>query len=219
MNDHSDTVGFRVLGKQDVAQAASLLAAAFAHHDPLAVALQISSSEMREMIVPLLEASLGDELSVVAYDQSQPDKILGCVLAKNLGSDNPAQWSKSIVDRFSAVFGLIDELHQRYFQNQGPENMRQFVHESMVATDTRAAGRGVAQGLLKASAMNGRTKGYTGAVAELTGPISQHVFINKHGYQPVAAVSYRSFSFGGAEPFRSIGGVDSCVLAIKNYDH
>jgi hypothetical protein len=217
MIDQNKEIGFRVLRKADVADAAALLATEFATHDPLAVALQISSTEMHEMIFPLLESSLGDELSVVAYELSRPDKILGCVLSKQLGSSSSAEWSDVVVSRFGAVFSLIDALHDKYFQEHGQVECQKFVHESMVATDRRATGRGVAQGLLRASAANGSRRGYAGAVAELTGPISQHVFIKKHGYHPVATMPYRSFKFAGVEPFSSIGSVDGCVLAVKKY--
>ncbi len=210
-------IAFRVMTEGDMAISTMLLAKEFANNDPLAVALNLSVCEMEEMIQPLLRAALAEQLSVVAYDPTDPDKILGCILSKKLGASVETVWSDDITHRFGAVFGLIDELHHRYFIDDASLGGQKLVHEAMVATDAATAGRGVAQGLLRASAANGKLRGYSGAVAELTGPISQHVFINKHGYLPVAKVNYRSFKFRGVEPFASIGSVDSCVLAIKSY--
>ena len=209
---------FRVMTPDDIVKAADVIAAAFSRRDPPAIALNLSFNEMKEMVLPLMHELVNDELSVVAVEADNPNRILGCTLSEKFGTPPPTSWGTDIEERFSPIFGMLEELDACFFKKNLERGPDQWVHEFMIACDEEFAGRGIGQGLLHASHILGRSRGFHGAVAELTGPVSQHLFITKLGYIPKASLRYRDFDFRGTQPFCSISNVESCVLAVKEYE-
>ena len=59
-----------------------------------------------------------------------------------------------------------------------------------------------------------RAKGYKTTIAEVTGPISQHIF-EKSGFKELHLVLYKDYKFGTEMPFAGIKSTDSCRLVEK----
>ncbi|RKZ92381.1 MAG: hypothetical protein DRR19_04430 [Candidatus Parabeggiatoa sp. nov. 1] len=56
---------------------------------------------------------------------------------------------------------------------------------------------------------------FKGVISQVTNPISQHITLNKFGYEELDAISYQDFEYQGRKILSSITETDSCKLVIK----
>jgi len=56
---------------------------------------------------------------------------------------------------------------------------------------------------------------FKGVIAQVSNPISQHILLNKFGYEELDAISYQDFEYQGRKIFSSITETESCQLVIK----
>jgi hypothetical protein len=205
------------MNRGDIAAAAQILADTFSQGDPPALALGFSPAEMLQMLLPLMNDLVDEQLSIVACELNGNQRVVGCLLNERFGNPPPAAWDQDILNRFSPVFALLEELDSKFFAEHSDYDAAHYVHEFMLGSHPACGGRGIGSGLLQASQMVGKARGLRGAIAEATGPISQHVFVEKFGYSAKATVAYQSFEFQGSKPFASITQVTNCVLVVKDY--
>jgi hypothetical protein len=76
-------------------------------------------------------------------------------------------------------------------------------------------GQGIIHQMTQKAEELARKHGFIGAVGEVTGPISQHVYLNHLGYQEVDAVSYHAYTYEGEHIFRNVSACTSCKLIYK----
>ena len=81
----------------------------------------------------------------------------------------------------------------------------------MLAVDTNFVGHGIAQQLVTACLSNASQKGYTHAVTEATGVVSQRVF-RKLGFTDRANVTYADYRYEGRPVFASIRDHTATIL-------
>jgi ribosomal protein S18 acetylase RimI-like enzyme len=86
-----------------------------------------------------------------------------------------------------------------------------YLHLFMLGVDPRFGGRGIAQQLVAACLSNGREKGFTHAVTEATGVVSQHIF-RKLGFTERLRVPYQDYRYEGRPVFASIREHDATIL-------
>lgn len=87
----------------------------------------------------------------------------------------------------------------------------EYLHLFMIAVDEAFTGRGIAQRMVEACLANGRRRGYTHAVTEATGVVSQHVF-RKLGFVERVRVSYQDYRYEGRAVFERIREHEGAVL-------
>ena len=63
--------------------------------------------------------------------------------------------------------------------------------------------------LIEASNLLTKPKGFVKAHAGLTGPVSQHIWIDKHGYTEIGELKYRDFEYEGQRPLAIITDCES----------
>ena len=81
----------------------------------------------------------------------------------------------------------------------------------MLGVAQRATGRGIAHRLITTCLANGKTRGYSLAVTEATGSVSQHVF-RALGFRDILSASYKDFLFNGEAVFSSIVEPEATIL-------
>jgi GNAT superfamily N-acetyltransferase len=115
--------------------------------------------------------------------------------------------------KFFPLFALLEELDNRYLiaTTKAPEEI---FHLYMLGVLPAYSGHGIGRELLKGSVNFAREKGFTIAVAEATGVVSQSL-CRSLGFETKASVAYDSFVFAGGRPFRDISEPRCCTLVER----
>jgi ribosomal protein S18 acetylase RimI-like enzyme len=74
-----------------------------------------------------------------------------------------------------------------------------------------ASGRGIARHLITTCLAHGKVRGYSLAVTEATGSVSQHVFC-RLGFREILSTVYKDFVFNGQRVVSSIVGPEAAIL-------
>jgi len=194
------TVTYGVFRASDAAVVVDLLARVFSAAEPPAVAMGITQAEMKRFVTLLCPAAAADGLTVIAR-VLETDQIVGVLLTDDFGAPLTIDLSE-ISGKFMPILNMLEGLDQNYRKGRAIV-AGQYLHLFMLAVDTHFVGQGIAQQLVTACLLNGRQKGYTHAVTEATGVVSQRVF-RKLDFTDRVCVTYRDYRYDGRPVFASI---------------
>jgi GNAT superfamily N-acetyltransferase len=190
---------------------AVVIAEAFSHYEPMAVAQDLSRGELVDFIKLLGPKAAQEALTVLARDQAT-DRVIGAVLTDDFASA-PPKGIEHISEKFGPILALLDELDTQYKQGKSL-HVGEYLHLFIIAIMHQHTGKKVAQNLIQACLENGLRKGYRMAVTEATGVISQHIF-RKCGFVDRIEIPYKTFIYQGRRVFMSIEGHTSTILMDK----
>jgi ribosomal protein S18 acetylase RimI-like enzyme len=197
-----------LLRASDTDDAAHLLAVAFSTADPPAIAVGLTEAEIEQFATPLCAKAVTDGLTVVA--RSLPSNQFAGVLLTDDFAMPPTFSTTSFSHKFLPILTMLDGLDEEYRKSHSVP-AGQYLHLFMLAVDGHFSGRGIAQQLVTACLSNGNAKGYTHAITEATGVVSQHVF-RKLGFTDRLRASYRDYRYQGRAVFASIGNHEAAIL-------
>jgi|SRR5215470_4854948 len=192
----------------DVDEIIRLLAKTFSASEPPAVAMGLTFNDFEQFVDLLCPPAVAGELTIVARD-FETRQIAGVMLTDDFAVPpdlKPSQFS----EKFLPILAMLDSLDEQYRQGRSIVP-GQYLHLFMLAVDEQFAGRGIATQLVSACLENGRQKGYTHAVTEATGVISQHVF-RKLGFVERDRISYQDYRYKGKPVFASIRDHEAAIL-------
>jgi GNAT superfamily N-acetyltransferase len=183
-----------------------LLAKVFSAAEPPAVAMGLTPADFEPFVRQLCPRAATDGLTIVARDDSQ---IAGVMPTDDFAIP-PDLAAGQFSEKFLPILAMLDSLDEQYHQERSirPGN---YLHLFMLAVDEHYAGQGIATQLVITCLANGRQKGYTHAVTEATGVVSQHVF-RKSGFVERARVSYQNFRYEDRRVFASIREHEAAIL-------
>ncbi|AFM25694.1 GNAT family N-acetyltransferase [Desulfomonile tiedjei] len=206
----ADNDGFTYshLDEKDLEDVAETMSLSFTDgSEPTARALGLAKEDFKQFSDAVLPKLLCQDLSFVARD-SQSGEIAGTLLNEKMSLDLPVSpiqfpWS-------APVIALAAHLYNIYYQRiaQSPPDS---LHIFMLAIQGPFRGKGIGHQLLKLSLEHARSWGYSRAVVEATGLVSQHIF-RKAGFFPCVEVPYARFECDGKRPFANTGEHPSIML-------
>ena len=202
------SVACDVFRPSDTDALVSLLARVFSAGDPPAVAVGLTHAELEPFVAALCPAAAADGLTIVART---PDtgRIVGVLLTDDFATP-PALDMSLLSDKMLPILTMLDGLDEEYRTGRSIA-AGQYLHLFMLGVDADAARRGVAQQLVAACLANGRRKGYTHAITEATGVVSQHVF-RKLGFTERLRAPYQEYRYEGAAVFAGIRDHAATIL-------
>lgn len=168
----------------------------------------LTPADLERFVGLLCQRAAADGLTIVA--RSLETKQIAGVLLTDDFAVPPDLATSEISDKFLPILAMLDSLDEQYRQSRSIVP-GQSLHLFMLAVDEHFAGRGIATQLATACLTNGRQKGYTHAVTEATGRVSQHVF-RKLGFVERARVSYQDYRYDGRAVFASIRDHEAAIL-------
>jgi len=191
-----------------------LLGGVFAHRDPPAVAVGLTTTEF-EAFVRLYGGKADAEGLTIVARSAATGRIVGALLAEDSGSEPPGGLEQAS-PKFDPIFDILGQLDAEY--SGGRARPRgQSVHLLLLGVREDHAGQGVAQRLVAECLANAVRKGYRLAVTEATNKTSQHLF-RKQGFIERVQRSYRDHQFEGRAFFKSIADQDGPLLMAKRLD-
>jgi len=186
----------------------------FVKNEPMTQALGITISEFqhfaRAAYPPLAEAGL----SFVARD-GKTGQVIGCRISEDLYQPEEPPPIPDLCPKFFPLFAALEELGRHFFEIR-EVTPRKYIHLFMIAVREEYGGRGVAPTMNRIFFKHVKDLGFTHAVTEPTGAISQHILVNKFGFKVLRKLSYQDFHFEGEPIFKDIQGHDGIMLLEKD---
>ena len=109
---------------------------------------------------------------------------------------------------------MLQQLDALYKQHDLVQK-NQILHLFLLAVDREHTGKKIGANLVEATEILGKIKEYKGAISEVTGPVSQYIFIEKQNYDVIGAIKYQEFEFESKTVFQNIKDAESCKLVYK----
>jgi hypothetical protein len=207
-----NNITIELLEKSDILKASECLAKGFLR-EPMNEVLKITFQESLDFCTKVVsKAAISSQLSVVAID-SETRNIIGVCINKDL-LDSPFEDNDVISEKFSPINNLLDDLDAEY-HNKNVIGSNEVFHSFMIAVDSDIKVKNLSSALLKASLELANKKGFKKSVIEATGAISQHVAIDKFGFNEFCSINYTDFIYEDKHVFRDITSVSSCKLVTK----
>ena len=201
------------LDESSVDEAARFIADVFLERDSLGMMDAEECEEFRQflVIVGAQSAKRGFGLIARCRDTNQ---MVGAVisddLADTMNSGDAIQEAQE--DPFVA---LVHELNKGYL-GDGELADNQYFSIKFIATAGDFIGQGLISDLITQMLEIASANGFDYAQAEASGPASQHVFINKFGFEEKNSITFNTFVYGDEKPFAEVGDDKNIKLVIKS---
>lgn len=199
------------LNEQYAEQTAHILAKGFMD-EPMQTVLDTTYEDILEFMEHTVRHAMPTGLSVIAVD-IKTDKVVAANINKDL-LEEPVGENDPFSDKLLPIFMLLDELDQFYHQHYQVQPGEVY-HNLMMATDTNYRNQDLSNQFFKACIDIAREKGFKTMLTELTGPVSQHICVQKLDFEVLHAINYADFCYNGTYPFKGINGAEKCVLAHR----
>ena len=208
---NSQQFTYAILTNEQIEEACQVVGRAFTH-EPMTAALNLSYQQVYDDFKMVVEKLIPEGMSFAAID-TKTNTIAGVCINKDFIVE-PVAEGEDHSDAL-AVFDLVDELDA-----QSPELKQLSEHEMfhlyILAVDDAYVGNGIAVELAKHTDELAKNLGFKQMVVEATGPMSQHICIDRIGCKEIGRVNYKDFEFHGEKVFKDIKEVDACLLVRKD---
>ena len=161
------------------------------------------------MLMVFLPAALPAGLTMGAFNGH---RMVGIALTTPYSFVPPPE-IEGTSPNYPPIGALIGAL-ERGYARENAARLDRCTHIHMLALDRAVRGRGIAQRLVEATAINARAQGYDAVVTDATNPASQRVFASQ-GFETIHEVRYDSFAHDGATRFASIANLGAIKLMEK----
>ncbi len=214
MSSVPNLVNYSVYTAAEADEMSRLLADVFAHRDPPAVAVGLTTSEFEAFVRPLCSKAAAEGLSIVARS-ALTGKMVGALLTEDSASE-PPDGLDQVNPKFDPIFDILGQLDAEYRAGRAAQP-GESIHLFLLGVSQSFAGRGVAQRLVAECVTHGARRGYRLAVTEATNRTSQHVF-RKLGFVERVRRSYGDHRFEGQAVFGSIAEHGGPILMDRRLD-
>lgn len=205
---------YKVLQADDLEQTIKCISEVFPRNEPTTKELGITPFEFYSYAEIYCKKALKEGLSVVAKDKVTGN-VIGFCISEDLASE-PPEGIEMINPKFHPVMALLNSLDEEYKKSHKVEK-GQILHLVMAGVSQHYEGRNVVTTLTAENLKHAKLKNYSGAVAEATGLVSQHIARDKLGFKEMFEIEYKSFIYGEKHIFKNIENSPSCILLEKQF--
>ncbi len=207
-------IGYAPLQEKYMEQAIECMVETFSRDEPMTKALGITPDEFRHLAGIFAEKAVHDGLSTVARDRAT-DRVVGFCVSEDLISEAPEGIDK-IHAKFYPIMALLSELDEIYKKSRPHETGKgEVFHLFMAGVRESYRDQSIATTLIDENLNLAKLKGFSYAIAEATGPVSQHILRDKFGFAERFAVEYKSFAYEGERVFEGVDTPSACILMEK----
>ena len=185
----------------------------FTKAEPLTIAQKITIEEHLEFCRVFVKKAMNEGLSVVAVDD-ETNEVIGVRISEDLGTPVPEE-ADHLSEKFNPIFTLLDGLDERYKEEHNTQP-GEVVHMFMIGVKKAYRNKSVAPNMNRCAFKIWKDLGYTKAVTEATGAISQHILLNKFHFTARYTVEYKDWEFEGKKVFAGLDPHISCILMDKD---
>ena len=205
-------IRYEMLSQANLEGTIRCVSRAFTRNEPMSRHLGISYKEFLYFARHCYPVLIEQELSLVAVDTTR-NEVIGARISEDFylagGGDIPG-----LSNKFLPLFAMLEKLSNYYGNHRGIVKGR-YVHMFMVAVDEAYTKQGIAPTMYRIFIRHALERGFTHAVTEPTGLISQHILRNKFGFRVVHEIPYQEFEYEGRLVFQNLKGHKSAMLMEK----
>ena len=187
---------------------------AFTKYEPMTVEQNIPEEAFIHFFQKLLPKAEAEGLTTVAIDEASGE-VVGAMVSDDIGEPPPCDF-EDIHEGFGPIFTLLEKLDNWYLENRPEPKPGEYAHFFMIGTLVGYKTRNIGFHLLDLAVANAKARGYKYGLAEVTGRISQHLFINRCGFVRHHEIFYRDYEFNGQRVFASISDHPSSMLVARD---
>jgi GNAT superfamily N-acetyltransferase len=209
-----DGIVYDVLDESELDSAILCLTATFTRGEPMTRELGITEREFYSFSELVCTKAVLEYLSVAARDV-WTGRLVGCHISEDF-AEGLIKKDDPIPSCFYPILALLEELDKKY-TDKYPIVKNDLFHDFMVGVDKQYKGKNIGYHLVAVNNALGRAKGFRAAIAEVTGPASQHILIHKHHYQVLDAIPYNAFWYQQQPVFKGITSCENCQLVYKRF--
>lgn len=205
-----DGFKFSPMSDNQVEEVSEIVSEAFCKFDPTCVASNLSYLEVKTFVDELLRRSLKQKTTVVVENE-ESNVVAGALICEDLETE---EFPLNIIDenKWGPILDIVDKLDNFYKESISETPAKRVLHMFMLAVRKDFSGHKLGENLIASALNNAQQLGYDSAIAEATGPISQHLF-KKKNFRELYKVDYQAYKTPeGHKPFTSIDSIDACRL-------
>ncbi len=184
----------------------------FVAREPMSVHLGITAEEFLVFARAYYPVVMAEELSFVARDAGTGE-VVGVRISEDYFQEEIPD-IEGLSPKFFPLFTLLETLGKRAYDLREIKPNK-YVHLFMIAVKESYANRGIAPTMNKIFFTHVKNRGFTYALTEPTGEISQHILLNKFGFEKLDEIAYDDFEFDGGKPFQGLKGHRCAMLLEK----
>ncbi len=209
-----DGIEYGPLDANTLAGAIECISDVFIKNEPMTRYLGITRKEFIHFASAAYPPLAEEGLSFVARD-SQTGQIIGCRVSEDFCQAAEMPPIPGLSPKFLPLFAALEELGGQFFEMRDVVPGK-YIHLFMVAVRDGFTGKGVAPNMNKIFFRHVKNRGFTHAVTEPTGAISQHILVNKFGFKILKKLSYKDFEYEGKKVFKGIQEHEGIMLLEKD---
>ena len=203
---------YEVLQEKDLEQTINCLVDVFPSSEPISRALKVTPSEFYPFAEMVCQKAVAEGLSLIAKN-SATSEVAGFVISESLSKESYEEIDKSLTQKFEVIFQFLKELNEQYEMEKKVVNGKIF-HVFLLGAREEYRGRKIANKLLENNLKMAAQAGFSRAIVEATGNISQHI-CRKYGFEDRASLDYQTYEYKGVKVFEGIKEHKSCILMEK----
>lgn len=213
-----DGIIYEILQNQDLLKIIECVVNVFPISEPLTKSLEITQEEFYPFAEIICQKALEDRLSHVAKD-IHTGEVIGFRISNYLFSNGDNEKNETNQEKnykffkFQPIIFLLEQLEQKYLHNKILKR-GQILHLFMLGVDARYRNRNIAKYLIKENIEYAKKQGFSIAICEATGTISQHNAF-KLGFTEIVSINYQDYEYQGMKVFANITSHQKCMLMEK----
>jgi len=196
----------------DLEQTIACIIDAFPRAEPMTKALRITPDEFYLFAEMYCKKAIKDRLSVIAKD-TVSGNVIGFLISGNLASE-PPEGIETIHEKFHPIMALLDTLDEEY-KKSVTVNEENVLRLFMGGVSKQYEGKNIVTTLIEENLTLAKLKNFSRAIGEATGSVSQHILLDKLGFQNKYVIEYKAFTYNGEHVFRHIEDASRCILVEK----
>lgn len=188
-----------------------------AKYEPMGIASELESNDIVSLYEPILRDSV--ETSFIAKDIVN-NRIAGAIICNDFHYFTNLD-DQSINVKEEPIEYLLKLLENSFMSSEyykaNMKNHTFYEYSTYVSPDY--GNQGIASNLYKISEKYAIENNYKNIFTISSGPISQHIRINKLGFKFLDEIDYKAFQFNGINVFSNIKQVDTCKSLVKIFNN
>ena len=184
-----------------------------AKYEPMGIVLELESNDLVSFFEPIIRNSV--ETSYIAKDIVN-NRIAGAIICNDFHYFTNLE-EENISKKDEPIEYLLKTLEKSFMNSEyyirNIQNHTFYQYATYVSPDY--GNQGIASNLYKISEKYAIENNYKNIFTISSGPISQHIRINKLGFKFLNEIDYKTFQFNGINVFSNIKQVDTCKSLIK----
>ncbi|MGD1701059.1 hypothetical protein [Dapis sp. BLCC M229] len=211
MSEQNEIV-YEILQEKDIEPTINCVVDVFPSAEPMSIALKITPSDFYPFAEIICQKAVAEGLSHIAKDPATSE-VAGFIISEHLSNESEEEIHKNIPQKFEVVSQVLKELHEQYEMEKKLVNSKMF-HLFLLGAREKYRGRKIANTLVENNLKVAAQAGFSKAIVEASGKISQHI-CRKYGFEDRVSIDYQNYEYKGIKVFEEIKEHQSCILMEK----